>query len=99
MAKISYIKYKPNSYFQVKDFYLKIFLAFILKICLFNKTGVRSCKEIKEAYPASIVDNAEICFIFELPEFLEFSVGALLLDELIHKCFVCGLGKPTLFIQ
>lgn len=54
---------------------------------------------VKRAHPASIVDDAEICFIFKLSRPLELGVRTLLLDELIYKGLVCGLGEPALFIQ
>lgn len=55
--------------------------------------------EVRPAYPASVVDDAEIGFVFQLSGLLELAVGALLLDELLHKGLVCGLGEPALLIQ
>lgn len=43
--------------------------------------------------------DAEISLIFELTGPLELGVSALLLDKLIYKGLVRGLGEPALFIQ
>lgn len=47
---------------------------------------------------ASVVDDAEIGFIFELAGLLELGVCALFLDQLVYKGLVRGLGEPALFI-
>lgn len=49
-------------------------------------------------YLSSIVNDAEVGFIFELTGFLELAVSSLLLDQLIHKGLVRGFRKPALFI-
>lgn len=45
------------------------------------------------------MDNAEVSFVFELTWFLELRVCAELLQHLVYKRLVCGLGKPALLIQ
>ena len=45
------------------------------------------------------MDDAEVGLIFELAGFLELGVCALLLDQLVDKGLVRGLGEPALFIQ
>lgn len=77
-------------------------------ICILHR--VRSCFVIieflltyspieKQTYPASIVNDAEIGFVLQLPWFLELAVGSLLLHQFVHKSFIGGFWKPALFIQ
>lgn len=51
-----------------------------------------------QTYPASIVNDAEIGFVLQLPWFLELAVSALLLHQFVHKRFVGGFWEPALFI-
>lgn len=45
------------------------------------------------------MDDAEVGLIFELPGLLKLGVRALLLDQLVYKCLVCGFREPALLIQ
>lgn len=52
-----------------------------------------------QTYLASIVNDAEIGFVLQLPRFLELAVSSLLLHQFVHKSFVGGFWEPALFIQ
>lgn len=45
------------------------------------------------------MNDAEVGFVLQLPGFLELGVGALLLEHLVYKCLISGLGEPALLIQ
>lgn len=77
-------------FFSLEDFFN------VKRIC--GKTAVCDFQEMKQTYPPSIMNDAEVGFVFELAGLLELSVSALLLDQLVHKSLVCGFGKPALFI-
>ena len=51
------------------------------------------------SYPASVVDDAEVRLVLQLPGLLELAVGALFLEDLVHEGLVCSFGEPALLVQ
>ena len=51
------------------------------------------------SYPASVVNDAEVRLVLQLPGLLELAVGPLLLEDLVHEGLVGGLGEPALLVQ
>ena len=45
------------------------------------------------------MDDTKVSLILQFLGFKEFGVCALLLQHLLHKALVCGLGKPALLIE
>jgi len=52
-----------------------------------------------QTYFASVVNDAEIGFVLELPWSLELAMSALLLHQFVHKGFISGFWEPALLIQ
>lgn len=55
--------------------------------------------ETETAYPASVMNNAEISFVPQLSGFLKLGMGSLLLNDFLHKALVSGFWKPAFLIQ
>ena len=45
------------------------------------------------------MNDAEVSLIFQFLGLVELGVGALLLQDLLHKALVSGFGEPALLIQ
>lgn len=50
-------------------------------------------------YPASIMDDAKVSFVPQLPGLLKLGVRSLLLNDFLHKALISGFGEPAFLIQ